>query len=76
MRDSWGDGMSELLSPAERHDLTGYARAGQQSAWMREHGIPHRLDGKRVIVSRVHVQSWLAGRNMASSSGLNMAAIK
>ena len=68
--------MSELLSVQERHELTGYARAGQQSQWMREHGIPHRLDGKRVIVSRVHVQSWLSGRTMASSSGLNMAAIK
>ena len=68
--------MSELLSPAERHELTGYARAGQQAEWMREQGIPHRVDGKRVIVSRVHVQAWLAGRNMASSTGLNMAAIK
>ena len=68
--------MSELLSVQERHELTGYARAGQQAQWMREHGIPHRLDGKRVIVSRVHVQSWLSGRTMASSTGLNMAAIK
>ena len=68
--------MSELLSVQERHELTGYARAGQQAQWMREHGIPHRVDGKRVIVSRVHVQSWLSGRTMASSTGLNMAAIK
>ena len=68
--------MSELLSPQERHELTGYARSGQQAQWMREQGIPHRVDGKRVLVSRVHVQSWLAGRNMASSTGLNMAGIK
>ena len=68
--------MSELLTPQERHELTGYARANQQAAWMREQGIPHRVDGKRVLVSRVHVQSWLTGRNMASSTGLNMAAIK
>ena len=68
--------MSELRTPQERHELTGYARSGQQSEWMRERGIPHRVDGRRVIVSRVHVQAWLAGRNMAASSGLNLEAIK
>ena len=68
--------MSELLTLQERHELTGYARPGQQASWLREQGIPHRVDGKRVLVSRVHVQSWLSGRTMASSAGLNMAAIK
>lgn len=68
--------MSELYSPTEIHALTGYAWPKTQSAWLVEHGVPHRLDGKRVIVSRVHVQQWLEGRTMPSSTGLRLAAIK
>ncbi len=68
--------MSEYLSSSELHTLTGYARSGQQDGWLKEHGIPHRLDGKRIIVSREHVRAWLEGRTVASSSGLNLAGIK
>lgn len=68
--------MSEYLSPGELHSLTGYARSGQQSDWLAAQGIPKRLDGKRVIVSREHVRAWLEGRTVASSNGLNLAAIK
>ena len=68
--------MNELYSAVELHTLTGYARAGQQAGWLAEHGIPHRMDGRRVIVSRVHVQAWLEGRTVASSKGLNLAGIK
>ena len=57
--------MSELLSVQERHELTGYARAGQQAQWMREHGIPHRVDGKRVLVSRVHVAQVMTKKEIA-----------
>jgi len=67
---------SEYLSSGELHDLTGYARHGQQAAWIAQHGIPHRLDGKRVILSRIHARDWLEGRTVASSNGLNLAAIK
>lgn len=67
---------SEYLSPGELHDFTGYARPGQQGTWLAEHGIPHRLDGKRVILSRIHARNWLEGRTVASSNGLNLAAIK
>jgi len=67
---------SEYLSPGELHDFTGYARAGQQTAWLIERGVPHRLDGKRVILSRVHARNWLEGRTVARSNGLNLAAIK
>lgn len=68
--------MSEYLPPPELHILTGYARSTAQAAWLAERAIPHRVDGKRVIVSRVHVQAWLEGRTVASSSGLNLAGIK
>lgn len=52
------EALSEYLSPGELHSLTGYARFGQQGDWLAEHGIPHRADGRRLIVSREHVRSW------------------
>lgn len=51
--------MSEYLNPPELHTLTGYARCTDQGKWLASKGIPHRLDGKRVIVSREHVKSRL-----------------
>ena len=67
--------MSEYLSTAELHTLTGFARANQQASWLKERGIPHKQDGKRIIASRVHVQSWIEGRPIKSSSGPNWAAV-
>ena len=58
--------MNELYSAAELHTLTGYARSGQQAAWLADNGIPHKVDDKRVIVSRVHVQEWRDMRKRAS----------
>ena len=58
--------MSEYLSPVEMHTLTGYARSGQQGDWLKEHSIPHRQDGKRVIVSREHVREAQYAEEMLS----------
>ena len=68
--------VTEYLPPQEIHALTGYARLGAQAAWLAERGVPHRLDGRRLIVSRVHVLAWLEGRTMVRSTGLKLAAIK
>ena len=68
--------MTEYLPPPELHQLTGYARSNSQAAWLVQQGIPHRIDGRRVIVSREHVRNWLEGRNMVRSNGLNLAGIK
>lgn len=68
--------MIEYLPPPELHRLTGYARPTEQAEWLKDRGIPHRLDGKRIILSRVHVQSWLEGRTVVHSKGLNLAGIK
>lgn len=65
----------ELYSAAELHRLTDAARAAAQAEWLKSHGIPHQLDGKRVIVSRVHVRAWLEGRTVLSSTGPNWAAL-
>jgi hypothetical protein len=70
--------MSELklLTPDELAKLTGKAWSRHQSAWLVEQGIPHRMDGKRVLVSHRHVDQWLEGRSMVRSQGLNLAAIR
>lgn len=68
--------MSEYLPPPELHHLTGYARSGQQAEWLTMQGIPHKVDGRRIIVSRIHVQAWLEGRTVVHSTGLNLAGIK
>ena len=68
--------MSEYLSAKELHDVTDYARSAQQVAWLKFRGIPHKQDGTRVIVSRVHVQSWLEGKPITARGGMNVAAIR
>ena len=67
--------MSEYLSTAELHQLTGYARKAQQGEWLKGRGIPHKMDNGRVIASRVHVQAWLEGKHTISSNGPDWAKI-
>lgn len=67
----------EYLDSVVLHRLTGFAHARAQAAWLQDKEVPHRQDGRRVIVSRVHVLAWLEGRNVvASNGGINWAAIK
>jgi Domain of unknown function (DUF4224) len=66
----------ELYDPTETTRLTGAARAATQAAWLKQNGIPHRVDGKRVIVSREHVRAWLEGRTVQQSTGPNWGALK
>ena len=67
--------MSEFLTAQDLHSLTGFAHASKQAAWLKEQGLPHRVDGRRIIISRVHVQAWLEGRPTRSSNGPNWAAL-
>lgn len=67
--------MTEYLNTTELHQLTGYARKTQQAEWLKGQCIPHKVDGTRVIVSRVHVQRWLEGKHTVSSQGPNWAKI-
>lgn len=60
--------MSEFFSPDELRELTGTKPVGRQEAWLKDHGIPHRRDGNRLIVCRVHVRSWIEGRPLLVSS--------
>ena len=68
--------MSEYLAHQDIHTLTGYARPTSQASWLKENGIPHRLDGSRVIVCTLHARNWLEGRTVVRSNGLNLAGIK
>ena len=67
---------SEYLSLDELRSLTAFASRALQAVWLTKQNIPYLNDGKRVIVSRVHVMARLEGRIVASSSGLNLGAIK
>lgn len=68
--------MNEFLSSSDLHALTGFARQAKQAQWLKDNGIPHRIDGARVIVSSRHVTGWLEGRTVVSSAGPNWSAIK
>lgn len=67
--------MTEYLTSEELHQLTGYARPTSQATWLKDKNVAHRLDGRRVIVSRLHVQAWLEGRNIAFG-GIRMELVK
>jgi hypothetical protein len=67
--------MIEYLSSTELHQLTGFARSSSQANWLLKMRIPHQADGRRVIVSRAHVQAWLEGKQAVNGSGPNWAAV-
>ncbi|MCJ0764152.1 DUF4224 domain-containing protein [Variovorax terrae] len=67
---------SEFLAATELRDLTGFARSTAQIAWLQVKGVPHRADGRRVIVSRVLVREWLQGRQAVTSKGPNWSSVK
>lgn len=67
--------MNEFLSATELHQLTGFARATGQAVWLKEKGVPHRLDGRRVIVARTHALAWLEGK-VVVSGGVNLSAVR
>lgn len=68
--------LSEFLASNELRELTGYVHARQQAAWLSERGIPHKLEGRRVVLSRLHVRGWLEGRPMVAGGGINLAAVR
>lgn len=74
--DAVAERLSEFLSDDELRELTSYKPSRRQAEWLSEHGIPHRVEGRRVIVSRVHVRGWLEGKTVTVSSGINWGAIR
>jgi hypothetical protein len=68
--------MSEFLSSQDLHALTGYARPGKQAQWLKEKGIPHRVDGARVIVASRHATNWLEGRTVVGPGEFDWGSVK
>jgi Domain of unknown function (DUF4224) len=68
--------MSEFLTQPDLHALTGYARTGKQTQWLKDHGLPHRVDGARVIVASKHVTDWLEGRTVVTPGEFNWGSVK
>lgn len=67
----------EFLDKAELHQLTGFARVKAQAGWLAAKGIPHRVDGSRVIVCRTDAREWVQGKPLVvSSGGPNWAAVR
>ena len=67
--------MIEYLETTEIARVTGTTKPPAQAEWLKARGIPHQVDGKRIIVSRIHVQAWLEGRPTRVSNGPNWAAL-
>lgn len=58
------------LSAPELQQLTGYKSREKQCAWLKENGVPFRLDTRgRPIVCASHVASWVTGVELRPSSG-------
>lgn len=64
------------LSPDDLYTLTGWKRSSDQSRWLTERGIPHRVDGRRVIALAEHVTKWVEGRPMAMHAEPNWGAVR
>ena len=68
---------SELLSPAEvKAAAGGVARLSDQVEVLRAQGLPHKVVGRRVLVSRFHLREWLAGRVVAPSSAPRLERVR
>lgn len=67
----------ELLTPAEvKAAAGGAARLDDQVRVLREHGLPHKVVGRRVLVSRHHLREWLAGRVVAPSTAPKLGLVR
>jgi hypothetical protein len=66
----------EFLNAGDLRDLTGYTRASEQEEWLKTHAIPHRRDGRRIILARFHARAWLEGRHVVASNEPNLDALR
>lgn len=68
--------MSEYLDSRELKSLTDYTYRSKQTEWLRMKGIPFKIDGKRLVVTKTHVQNWIEGKQNVAGRGMNVAAIR
>lgn len=67
---------NEYLSNQELSRLTGTSENSSKSRWLKGNSIPFKEDGRRLIVSRLHVKQWLEGKITLTHSGMNLSAIR
>lgn len=65
----------EFLDKPEVRKLTQRAHLDDQLAVLDREGIPYKVVGRAILVSRHHVRAWLCGQAVAPSRGPNMNAI-
>lgn len=66
---------SEFLSAEELRQLTGRARVKAQAEWLHAEGIPFKRGGDGLVVCRIHIRSWVEGRPVVSSGGLDWSTV-
>ena len=65
-----------LLSKPELKRVSGFGTRERQTAWLRQEGIPFKLNGKEeLVVSWHHVNAWLEGREQRQKKPFNWAAL-
>lgn len=67
---------TELLSPQEIRDTTDCARHDDQRRKLEELGIPFRVVGRKIKVSRYHLREWLAGRAVKQSREPDLSTVR
>lgn len=68
---------SEFLTPAEVKTLAGGAATlEEQLRVLTAEGVPARLVGRRIIVSRYHAREWLAGRPVVPTRGALLELVR
>lgn len=68
---------SEFLTPAEVKDLAGgVPTLVEQLRVLEGEGIPCKLVGKRLVVSRYHAREWLAGRHVTPTRGPKLELVR
>jgi hypothetical protein len=55
------------LTNDELRELTGKSWRSRQVAWLEAHGVPFRLDGKRVLVAKSAAEAYLRGERMTQT---------
>lgn len=65
----------EFLPPADVKMLAGGAASIEaQAAALTRAGIPHKIVGRRLLVSRHHARLWLSGQPVTPTRRPNIAA--
>lgn len=68
---------SEFLGPADVRALAGgQTKPEAQGAVLTLAGIPHKIVGRRVLVSRHHARLWLAGQPTTPITRPNLSAAR